>query len=404
MIDYENTAEALLRLTRWWSMNDVWHCGMAFTIGGVFQEAYEIRAAIIAGRVLRLGQARHVAHSFSDRALQTQGLAEENMYYMGYAANRNENGIPWCSCVADACSSAAAILDTVKAYPDSERVPDYIASVRRFADYVLDKYADENGVMGVGILDYRINPMKQYWCASALIVQVLIDLHDLTGETKYLDAAITQLEYLSVFDYRCTPDKDWDLSPAEVVVYAGEGVICGLKSADARKRLAARPAPSTMMVASGSSNEEVTAAPNRIKAAEAGSTDDCSNGPKTALDSLELRWAEFSEWLYRNQEVGGIWQDSKHYRCYQLGLSRLLVESIDVTGRTPEVETMINRQMACMIGAEGITYHGLFCRPFSTALAHFSAARVAELCVQDDHDAFQTALAAATKRLPLAGW
>jgi len=80
------------------------------------------------------------------------------------------------------------------------------------------------------------------------------------------------------------------------------------------------------------------------------------------------------------------------------------VESMEVTGRTPEIETMINRQMACIIGVEGITYHGLFCRPFSTALAHFSAARVAELCVQDDHDAFQVALTAATKRLPVAGW
>ena len=404
MISYENTAEAFLRLTRWWSMNDVWDCGMAYTIGPTFEEAYEIRAAIIADRVLHLGQVRHVAHSFSDRAIATQGVAEENMYYMGYAANRDENGIPACSCVADACSSASAILDTVKAYPDSSRVPEYIASVCRFADYALDNYTDENGVMGVGILGHQINPWKQYWCACSLLVQVLVNLHELAGETKYLDAVIPQLEYLSVYDYKSTPCNNWGLAATEVVMYAGEGIVSGLKSEAVCTKLASRPAPSIEIAMGGKSEEEVMAALNRVKATEVGSVGDSSNAPKTAFDALKLRLTEFCDWLYRNQELGGIWQDSKDYRCYQLGLSWLLAEAIEVTGRTPEIETMIDRQMACMVGVEGITYHGLFCRPFAMALAHFSAARIAELCSQQDYDGFQAALAQVRDCLPMASW
>jgi hypothetical protein len=401
MVSYKNTAEAILRLTRWWSMNDVWDCGMAYTIGPTFEEAYEIRAAIISDRVLHLGQVKQVAHSFCDRALSTQGIAEENMYYMGYAANRDANGVPACSCVADACSSAAAILDTVKAYPDSPRSSDYIASVQRFADYVLGKYADENGVMGVGILGHSINPWKQYWCACSLLVQVLIDLYELTEEAKYLDAVIPQLEYLSVYDYRNTPCNNWGLAATEVVMYAGEGIVNGLNSKSVCRILDSRPAPSISAV-TNDKTEEVIAALNRVKADEVGDT--LGGGAITALDALKLRWAEFSDWLYRNQELCGIWQDSKDYRCYQLGLSWLLAESAKSTGLTPEVEIMIDRQMACMVGVEGITYHGLFCRPFATALAHFSAARIAELRANEDLVGFHAALAEARDRLPVMSW
>jgi hypothetical protein len=401
MIDYEITAEALLRLTRWWSANEVWDRGMAFTMGPVFEEAYEIRAVLVADKVLHLGQARPVAQAFCDRALLTQGVVEEDMFFMGYAAERDAQGVPDCSCVADASSTVITLLETVQAYPDTPRAPEYVAGVRRFADYVLEHYVDPAGVIGVGILGHQRNPWPRYWCANALFTPVLLSLHKQTGEAKYLEAALAPLSYLASYDYRDTADKSWGLCATEVVLYGGEGLVAGLKSPEA---CAAPVRELSGETSGGAAEPEAAAALNRVRATEQTAIGEAEADDGTLGAALQRRWQEFLAWLYANQGVGGLWQDTLEYRCYQLGLSWLLAEATEGQQRSPEIESMMDRQMHCLVSAEGRDYHGLFCRPFAMALAHLSAARIAALCAAEAGEQFAQALTEAGRKVPPPTW
>jgi hypothetical protein len=406
MIDCDVVSTGLVRLTNWWSMSDVWDCGMAFTLGPVFEEAYEIRAAMLAEKTLSLGQARSVAHAFCDRALLTQGMVEENMYFMGYGCQRNSAGIPNCSCVADACSSATAIADTLKTYPDSPKAAAYVDSLRRFADHVLEHHTDAAGVTSVGTLGHAVDPISQYWCACGLFAEVLLGLHDLTGERRYLEAAVAPLRFLAAFDYRATVDEAWRLCPSEVIFYAGEGIIAGLASGKAHQLLLSAPMSDSGAPSAGAQPAAGTqsfVAQNQVRA-EGAAAPVLAAHDGSVYGALRSRWAEFVEWLYRNQEVTGIWQDKRDYRCYQLGLSWLLWSAEQALPADDRTEIMMDRQARCINGPQGKLYHGLFCRQFASALAHFSSAALALRCRERDPRRFEESLQRSLGSMDHAGW
>jgi hypothetical protein len=394
-LDYSVVTEGLVRFANWWSVQGLWHCGMAFTIGPVFEEAYAVRATIVAERVLHLGRGRPVAHAFCDRAIQTQGVSEENMYYMGYANQRNEAGLPCCSCVADASSSAAVFVDTVKAYSDSPRAGDYVQSLRRFCDYVLDKYRNAQGVIQVGILHHRRDVLPDYWCANALFVEVLIGLGEITGEDKYLDAARDVLKFLAFFDYRNTEWREWDGHPTNPAFYTSEGVLSGLLSPAMAARLDQAVEPANF----GSQSTKPVAvqeALNRVKADQP----EASRADKGTLRAaLRSRWNELFEWLYRNQQPFGVWHAAYDDRCYQAGNSWLLQWAMRGLGPDERLVAMINRQLTYLISRDAKLNFGMFAEPFGSGLALLSFASVAEYARQADPRQFDEALRQALKNV-----
>lgn len=361
--DYDVVAEGLTRFTNWWRTNDVWDGGIAFTIGPTFEEAYAVRAAIVADRLLSLRRGEAVSKAFCDRSVGLQGVVEDDMYFMGYGCERNAEGVPACSCVADAASNALAILDTIAAYPETPGREAYVGSLERFVRYVRTNYVDEQGVIGVGILGHQRNPMPQYWCANALFAATLIGLGEATGKEEYLDAAVPPLEYLARYDYHQASIPTWDSCPTEIVFYAGEGILAGLLSDAMMARLDHPPMLEGLP--------------------EPGDAD------ATVGDLLERRWDEFGLWLSEHQEPNGTWPAVGDYRCYQCGLSWLAARAHFGGHAHPRTPPMISGQLRFLLTPEGKREFGMFCRPFATALAYLSFAGAAQECAREDPQRWQ---------------
>lgn len=237
MFDYNVVAEGFLRLTNWFSNYSMWFCGMAPSMEANFEESYAMRGLLHAERVLGLGHIQNVVHTYCDLMVGLQGSHETNMYDMGYGYERNEDGMVNCSCVADCGSVARAIIDIIKAYPEYSKNPIYIESLRKYIDHVLEHYITDSGVIGVGILNYKLNPMPEYWCANALFSQVLVCFAELTGEKKYYDAAVSPMEFLATFDYKNTDWKEWNEHQQMVILYCSEGMLEGLTSEVMKEKL-----------------------------------------------------------------------------------------------------------------------------------------------------------------------
>lgn len=398
MIDKETVARGLLRLTNWFSSYNMWFCGMANSMEGAFEESYAVRAMLHAERVLGIGHMQDIAHTYCDLMVKLQGAHWEDMFDMGYGYDLDDHGMVNCSCVADNASTARAILETVQAYPDYPKNDAYILSVRRYADYVLSHYITQTGVIGVGILSHQINPMPEYWCANGLFSQVLTALADVTGEHRYYDAAVAPMEFLATFDYRNTDWKEWNTSTPMVILYSGEGVVEGLTHPVMKQKLNVPLRHVTKNIPNVESEKAqcLSQAANRVKADVDAAE---SAGFGTIYAALQQRWTVWTDWIKKNQEAGGLWESpsAKNYRDYEPGLSWLLARSLEGVGYDRNLEQAVGRQLNYLLSQEAKGYFGLYCRPFSTALAYLSFAYIAELCLKKDPAGMDAAVAAAMK-------
>ena len=406
MFDYNIVAQGLLRLTNWFSRFGVWDCGMASSMEASFEESYEIRALLHTERVLKLGHAQDVAHSFCNLMLSLQGVHYPDMYDMGYGYDLDANGMVNCSCVADCCSVARAIIDTINAYPDYPKNREYIGSIKAFVDHTLNNYVTDKGVIGVGILGHQINPMKEYWCANSLFSQVLISFAGIAGESKYYEAAEAPMEFLAAFDYRNTDWAEWKTSPAEMILYTGEGVVEGLLSDEMRSRLAVPPRGVIAYTKAIQREDHVPSqAANRVKSDVEAARD--SNGAgETALDLLRARWEAFADWLYKNQSPNGLWASpaTQGARCYETGLSWLINRGFSIGNTEALLENAVKRQLAYLNSQEAKLYFGLYCNPFATALAHLSFASIAEKLMENDRPGFSKAVDEARADANMTVW
>jgi hypothetical protein len=405
MFDQETVAKGLLRLTNWFSSYNMWFCGMASTMEGAFEESYAVRAMLHAERVLGIGHMQDIAHTYCDLMIKLQGAHWEDMFDMGYGYDLDDRGVVNCSCVADNASTARAILETVKAYPDYPKNGEYIQAVRRYADYVLSHFVTDTGVIGVGILNHQGNPMVEYWCANGLFSQVLTALGDATGEQRYYLAAVAPMEYLATFDYRNTDWKEWSTSAPMVILYSGEGVVEGLTHPGMKHLLDVPLRHVTKNTADGvgDKTEGISQAANRIKAEVESAV---STGGGTIAEALRQRWAVWTDWLKKNQEACGLWESpsGKSYRDYEPGLSWLIARSLVGVGYDRALEQAAARQLNYLLGRGAKSHFGLYCRPFSTALAYLSFASIAERCRAEDPDSMDAAIAAAMKNDPDLLW
>lgn len=384
--------KGLLTFTNWFSAHSVWNCGMALAMESSFEESYAVRAMIKAGKILGLGRTEKVAHACCDRYLQFQGVHEKDMFDMGYGYNIDDKGMVACSCVADAASVAASIIETVMAYPDYPGNSAYLDSVRRYIDYVLETYTTEEGVIGVGILSHQVNPMRTYWCANALFTEVLVLFAAATGETKYFDAAVAPCEYLALFDYKNTQWKEWDSSPSEVILYTSSGVLQGLSSPEMKKRLAIKPKGVLRESGFAQAEDGVKEASNKLTAQEM--TIANYNENKTVYELLHARWKEFSEWLYKNQDATGYYTQphTKNARSYEAGLSWTLCNAYRSGLAGEEALAAIGRQLSIFCTDNAKIYLALFANDFATSLAYLSFAAAAEMLAENMGEEFQLML------------
>jgi len=152
--------------------------------GGVDETAYADGNALAAEALLALA-----AYTDDDRA---QRYAERTLDYLAeelvdgatvrhYADEDAPEGLLADRArVVGAFAAAAQVLD-----------PDYLATARTVADAAIDDLQDATGAFtdgpqtGAGMLDQPLRPVDD----SAAMADALVDLHHLTGEDRYLDAA-----------------------------------------------------------------------------------------------------------------------------------------------------------------------------------------------------------------------
>ena len=152
--------------------------------GGVDETAYADGNALAAEALLALA-----AYTDDDRAKR---YAERTLDYLAeelvdgatvrhYAAeDAPEDLLADRARVVGAFAAAAQVLD-----------PDYLETARTVADAAIDDLQDATGAFtdgpqtGAGMLDQPLRPVDD----SATMADALVDLHHLTGEDRYLDAA-----------------------------------------------------------------------------------------------------------------------------------------------------------------------------------------------------------------------
>jgi hypothetical protein len=368
---------------------------MAHPMQACFEEAYVVMGA--ARTMDLLGDARMTAvcRRFNARMMQYQGMHWPEMFDMGYGYDRDAKGMVNCSCVADNASTANGMLEAVRVFPHLPENPQVLASVKLYLDHCLKHFRTDKGVMGVGVLNHKINEpgLEEHWCPSALFATTLIRYADLTGETKYYDAAVPLIEYISTFDYKDTLLAEWTKgAPQQILIYTSEGLIAALASPEMKQRLmvplrhviqfSLKAGPAAVIPAQ---------APNQVHGELASML---KAGGDTIWSRLVARFAEFADWFHQNQMADGCFEHppSDHYRCYEPGMSWLLLDAARRVEGCAWLESIAAKQLRFMAGDDGKLYYGLRANDFASGLALLSFATAGEMLQQRDPLAWEAAI------------
>ncbi len=388
-------ARGLIKHWNYFSHHIIASPGMAHPMQACFEESYVAIGAANTMALLDDARMTAICRRFNDRMMEYQGVHYPDMFDMGYGYNLNKEGVPLCSCVADNASTANGMLAGVRQFPHLPENPKVLSSVKRFIDHCLENYLTDKGVMGVGILNFKINPegMEEYWCADALFASTLIRYADLTGETKYYDAAVPMIEFISTFDYKNTLWGEWTKSaPQQILLYNSEGLIAALACPEMKKRLNV-PLQNVIQFATQAGPEELTpaAAPNLV---EAELQSNATKAGDTIWSRLQSRFAEFCEWMHQNQMADGSFEHpaNDHYRCYEPGLAWLLLEAARGVEGCAWLESIAAKQLRFMAGDGGKLYYGLRANDFASGLALCSFATAGEILQERDPVAWEAAV------------
>ena len=388
-------ARGLIKHWNYFSHHIIASHGMAHPMQACFEEAYVVMGASRTMPLLDDARMTAIARRFNGRMMEYQGVHYPDMLDMGYGYNMDEKGMVNCSCVADNASSANGMLEGVRCFPHLPENAAVLASVKRFIDHCLNNYLTDKGVMGVGVLNHKVNPegMREYWCADALFASTLIHYADLTGETKYYDAAVPMIEYIATFDYKNTLWAEWTKSaPQQILLYTSEGLVAALASAEMKKRLKVPLKHVIQFSPKADPEERVPAmAPNLVEADLKSVSADAGD---TIWSRLQARWAEFADWLHQNQLADGSFEHpaNDHFRCYEPGLAWLLLEAARGIEGSAWLESVADKQLRFMAGDGGKLYYGLRANDFASGLALLSFSTAAEILKQRDPAVWEAAV------------
>ena len=387
-------ARGLIKHWNYFSHHIIASPGMAHPMQACFEESYVVTCAARTMPLLDDARMTAICRRFNDRMMEYQGIHHPDMLDMGYGYKFNEDGLVHCSCVADNASTANGMLAGVRQFPHLSENPKVIASVKRFIDHCLENYLTDKGVMGVGVLDHKINPvgMKEYWCADALFASTLIQYAELTGETAYYDAAIPMIEFISTFDYKNTIWGEWTKSaPQQIILYTSEGLVSALNNAEMKKRLNV-PLKNVIQFSPQAEPEDLPVmAPNLV---EARLESQATNQGKTIWERLQSRFAEFADWHHQNQMAEGNFEHptDDHFRCYEPGLAWLLLDAARETESYQWLESIAAKQLRFMSGDAGKLYYGLRANDFASGLALLSFATAGEILKERDPEGWEEAV------------
>ena len=356
--------------------------GMAHPMQALFEESYVVMGAAHTMDLLSDARMTGICRRFNHRMMEFQGVHHPAMFDMGYGYKFDDQWMVDCSCVADNASTANGMLESVRMFPHLPENPDVLASVKRNLDHCLTHYCSPRGVMGVGVLHHTVNEpgLEEYWCPAALFTSTLIRYADLTGESSYYDAAVPMVEYISTYDYKNTLYREWrDGAPQQILIYTSEGLIAALASAEMKKRLTVPPRLGGQSDAPTAAVADTPAPAPNLDHREL--TPGLPANSHTIWSLLVGRFAEFTDWFYQNQMADGSFEHptNDHYRCYEPGLSWLLLDASQRVEGCTWLESIAAKQLRFMAGDGGKLYYGLRANDFASGLALLSFATAGEI-------------------------
>lgn len=394
-LNLDVVARGLVRHWNYFSHHIIASPGMAHPMQACFEEAYVVMGAARTMPLLDDARMTAMVRRFHGRMMEYQGVHYPDMFDMGYGYQRNADNIPLCSCVADNASTANGLLEGVRCFPHLPENPQVLACVKRFLDHCLSHYLTAKGVMGVGVLNHKINPegMKEYWCANAIFVSTLIRYADLTGETRYYAAAVPMIEYIATYDYKHTLWEEWTkAAPQQILLYAGEGLVAALSSTAMRARLDQPLAHVIQFSPSAEPEVRVPAQAPNLVVAELQAASHAQG--HTIWTRLQSRWAEFADWFHQNQMADGTFEHptNDHFRCYEPGLAWLMLEAAQHIEGYAWLESVAAKQLRFMAGDGGKLYYGLRANDFASGLALLSFATAGTILQRRDAPAWAAAV------------
>lgn len=394
-LDFNVTARGLVKHWNYFSHHIIASPGAAHPMQACFEEAYVVMAAARTMPLLDDARMTAICRRFNERQMRYQGVHWPEMYDMGYGYNRDEHGVPNCSCVADCSSTANGMLEGVLRFPHLPENPKVLASLKVFLDHCLKNYRTDRGVMGGGIFRHRPDGpgSTEYWCADSLFAKSLITYATITGETQYFDAAVPMIEYLATFDYKDTYFKEWThAGPQQILIYSSEGVVAALASPQMRSRLQG-PLQNVIQFSQQAGPAEIVPAqaPNLEKVEFAAAQQPLGH---TIWERLVARHAEFLDWHHQNQLADGAFEHPRddHYRIYEPALAWLLLEAARGVDNCAWVESIAAKQLRFMATDAGKLYYGLRANDFASGLAWLSFATAGEILKKRDPAAWEAAL------------
>jgi len=132
-------------------------------------------------------------------------------------------------------------------------------------------------------------------------------------------------------------------------------------------------------------------APNLMEADLKSATTD---GGDTIWEFLQARFAEFCDWFHQNQMADGSFEHpaNDHFRCYEPGLTWLLLESVRGIEGCGWLESIAAKQLRFMAGDGGKLYYGLYANDFASGLAFLSFATAGEILNERDPVVWEAAV------------
>ncbi len=160
-----------------------------------FIDSYGVRALCVAFDMTGNQKYLDASVSWSKRMAGFQEkMIPAGVYYMNYERKPGEEKGDWF--VADCSCIAMGVLTTAVRCKGAER--DYLLnSVEKFAGIVMDNYIGPSG----GICNGGWSEFKgEWWCSSGLFGSLAFMLYQTTGNKKYLNVGINDINWLNKED------------------------------------------------------------------------------------------------------------------------------------------------------------------------------------------------------------
>ena len=190
-----------------------------------FEDGHAVRALAVGydftGKQAYLDACRR----WSDRMIAYQGeMIPRGAYYMNHSRAPGQDKGQWN--VADSGSIGMGVLATASRCPEAADKARYLASVRRFAQLVMDNYVGPEGGISNGLWPEYAG---QWWCSTATFGTLAFTLYEETGEPQFLQAGQRALDWLIGQDFRELKPITFQQRPSGTIFYCFELYLAGLK-------------------------------------------------------------------------------------------------------------------------------------------------------------------------------